>query len=76
MEGANEDKEAWYGFLRHLKERGLTGVKLINSDKCLGLVESIPDFFPETDWQRCMVQILEMFLLKFKLVSCGKLLQC
>jgi len=55
MEGAKEDKEAWYGFLRHLKERGLTGVKLIISDKCLGLVESIPDFFPEADWQRCMV---------------------
>ncbi len=55
MEGAKEDKEAWYGFLRHLKERGLRGVKLIISDKCLGLVESIPDFFPDADWQRCMV---------------------
>ncbi|TGL54563.1 IS256 family transposase [Leptospira kemamanensis] len=55
MEGAKEDKEAWYGFLRHLKERGLTGVRLIISDKCLGLVESIPDFFPSADWQRCMV---------------------
>lgn len=50
-----EDGEAWYGFLGHLKERGLTGVKLITSDKCPGLFESIPDFFPDADWQRCMV---------------------
>lgn len=55
MEGAKEDKESWYAFFRYLKERGLRGVKLVISDKCLGLVESIPDFFPEAKWQRCMV---------------------
>ncbi|MDO5116764.1 MAG: transposase, partial [Synergistaceae bacterium] len=38
------------GFLRSLKERGLTGVKLIISEKSLGLVESIPDFYPESKW--------------------------
>ncbi len=55
MEGAKEDKESWYSFLRYLKDRGLSGVQLLVSDKCLGLVESIPDFFPNTKWQRCMV---------------------
>jgi len=29
------------GFLKHLKERGLTGVRLIISDACLGLAESL-----------------------------------
>ncbi|PJZ60096.1 IS256 family transposase, partial [Leptospira adleri] len=55
MEGAREDKESWQAFLKHLKDRGLRGVDLIISDKCLGLVESIPHFFPESQWQRCIV---------------------
>ena len=55
MEGAKEDKESWKSFLRHLKERGLKGIKLIISDKCLGLVESIGDFYPKAKWQRCVV---------------------
>jgi len=54
-EGAKEDKESWTAFLRHLKNRGLCGVQLFVSDKCLGLVESLADFYPETKWQRCVV---------------------
>ena len=54
-EGAKEDKEGWGGFLRHLKKRGLQGVQLIVSDKCLGLVESAAELFPEALWQRCCV---------------------
>lgn len=42
-------------FLRHLKLRGLTGVQLVISDKCRGLVETLGDFFAEARWQRCMV---------------------
>ncbi len=55
VEGAKEDKAGWSSFLRHLKERGLSGVKLIISDACLGLVESIGEFYPEAKWQRCTV---------------------
>lgn len=55
MEGAKEDKESWTRFLRHLKERGLKGVRLVVGDKCLGLVESLADFYPDADWQRCAV---------------------
>ena len=40
-EGYKEDKAGWLGFLKELKERGLTGVRLMISDACLGLVESI-----------------------------------
>jgi transposase-like protein len=55
MEGAKEDTESWRAFLRHLKERGLTGVRLVISDKCLGLVEALGECFPEALWQRCIV---------------------
>ncbi|MBK8906683.1 MAG: IS256 family transposase [Rhodospirillales bacterium] len=54
-EGAKEDKAGWSGFLAHLKARGLTGVELITSDACLGLVESVGEFYPEARWQRCVV---------------------
>jgi putative transposase len=54
-EGAKEDKEGWSSFLKHLKARGLKGVKLCIGDKCLGLVESIGEYFPEARYQRCMV---------------------
>ena len=54
-EGTKEDKESWRNFLRHLKERGLRGVRLVVSDKCLGLVEALGEFFPEAKWQRCVV---------------------
>lgn len=54
-EGAKEDTASWQEFLRHLKQRGLKGVRLVVSDKCLGLVESLADFFPQAKWQRCIV---------------------
>ncbi len=54
-EGTKEDKAGWSGFLRYLKERGLKGISLIISDACLGLVESLGDFYPEAKWQRCTV---------------------
>ncbi|MEH0007974.1 MAG: IS256 family transposase [Flavobacteriales bacterium] len=55
QEGHKEDKSGWSGFLKHLKQRGLNGVDLIISDACLGLVESIGDFYPNAKWQRCIV---------------------
>jgi putative transposase len=55
MEGAKEDKDSWAAFLRHLKGRGLKGVRLFVSDKCLGLVESLAEFYPQAAWQRCAV---------------------
>jgi putative transposase len=55
VEGMKEDTEGWRNFLRHLKHRGLRGVRLLVSDKCLGLVEAVGEFYPEATWQRCMV---------------------
>jgi putative transposase len=54
-EGHKEDKAGWSAFLKHLKDRGLTGVRLIISDACMGLVESAAEFYPEAQWQRCTV---------------------
>lgn len=55
VEGAKEDRAGWSGFLKHLKERGLKGVRLIVSDACMGLSESAAEFFPDAAWQRCTV---------------------
>src|SRR5262245_8451144 len=55
MEGAKEDAASWRAFLRSLKERGLRGVQLVVSDKCLGLVEALGECYPEARWQRCVV---------------------
>jgi transposase-like protein len=54
-EGAKEDKASWTNFLREMKQRGLKGVQLFVSDKCLGLVENLADFYPDAKWQRCVV---------------------
>lgn len=69
-EGAKEDKESWKQFLRYLKGRGLKGVKLFISDKSLGLVESLADFYPDAKWQRCIVHYYRNV---FSLVPRGKI---
>ena len=55
MEGAKEDHESWLRFIKQLKARGLAGVRLFISDKCLGLVEALGECYPEAAWQRCVV---------------------
>jgi transposase-like protein len=68
-EGAKEDKAGWSGFLRHLKERGLKGVKLFVSDACLGLTQSLAEFYEEAKWQRCVVHFYRNV---FSVVPAGK----
>ena len=54
-EGMKEDRESWRSFFVWLKERGLTGVRLIIGDKNLGMLETIPEVFPDARYQRCTV---------------------
>jgi transposase-like protein len=54
-EGCKEDKAGWSGFLAYLKKRGLQSPELFISDKCLGLIESLAEYYPEARWQRCIV---------------------
>lgn len=44
-EGVKEDRESWRSFFVWLKERGLTGVRLIIGDKNLGMLETILEIF-------------------------------
>lgn len=55
QEGSKEDGASWLEFFRHLKRRGLAGVRLVTSDKCLGAVEAAAVVFPDAGWQRCVV---------------------
>ena len=54
-EGMKEDKKSWRSFFIWLKERGLNGVRLIIGDKCPGMLETIPEVFPDEKYQRCTV---------------------
>ena len=53
-ERTKEDKAGWSSFLKHLKERGFTGVQLIISDACMGLAESAVEFLPEARCSRAV----------------------
>ena len=52
-EGMKEDKESWHTFFVWLKARGLSGIRLITGDKNLGMLETIPEVFPDARYQRC-----------------------
>lgn len=54
-EGMKEDKNSWTEFLKWLKSRGLSGVRLVIGDRCLGMVEAVSEVFPESKYQRCIV---------------------
>lgn len=54
-EGSREDVESWRQFLRYLRERGLEQIDLVVSDKSLGFLEALGEFYPEAKWQRCVV---------------------
>ena len=54
-EGVREDKAGWNSFLVHFKDGGLSNVELFINNECMGLVESIAEFYLESRWQRCVV---------------------
>jgi putative transposase len=43
----------WEIFLGDLKERGLTGLRLVTSNRLPGLLPSLSAVFPGVPWQRC-----------------------
>jgi putative transposase len=59
--GESEAKEFWIEFLRSLRQRGLTGVKLVISDAHEGLKAAISQVFSAT-WQRCRVHFMRNVL--------------
>jgi putative transposase len=53
--GDSESEAFWTEFLRHLRSRGLTGVRLVISDEHAGLVKAIGRVFQGASHQRCKV---------------------
>jgi transposase-like protein len=62
--GDSEDEAFWTAFLRRLKERGLTGVRLAISDAHAGLKKAIARCFQGCSWQRCRVHFARNLLVK------------
>lgn len=53
-----ESRASYKAFLRGLKERGLSGVKLVISDAHTGLKEAIEEEMLGAVWQRCTVHFM------------------
>ena len=60
--GHSEDEAFWTAFLRRLRERGLAGVQLVNSDAHTGLKKAIARCFQGCCWQRCRVHFARNLL--------------
>jgi putative transposase len=60
--GDSEDKAFWTAFLRSLRARGLSGVRLVISDAHEGLRSSIEKVMLGAAWQRCRVHFMRNVL--------------
>ena len=60
--GDSEDETFWRGFLTALKERGLSGVRLVISDQHAGLVKALRRCFQGAGHQRCRVHFARNLL--------------
>ena len=60
--GDSEDEVFWRAFLRSLKERGLTDVRLVISDQHAGLVAALQRVFQGVAHQRCRVHFARNLL--------------
>jgi len=58
----SEDHAFWKGLLEDLRDRGLSGVKLVCSDAHRGLTRAIQEVFLGASWQRCRVHCLRNLL--------------
>jgi putative transposase len=60
--GDSEDEVFWTEFLRRLRHRGLTGVRLVVSDAHSGLKRAIATTLAGASWQRCRVHLMRNLL--------------
>ena len=60
--GDSEDEAFWRAFLTSLKQRGLTGVRLVISDQHAGLVNALTRCFQGSSHQRCRVHFARNLL--------------
>ncbi|MBO3752576.1 IS256 family transposase [Streptosporangiaceae bacterium NEAU-GS5] len=62
--GDSEDKAFWTEFLRSLRARALSGVRLVISDAHTGLTAAIRTVLLGSAWQRCRVHFMRNVLAK------------
>jgi transposase-like protein len=48
-----EEAATWESFLRSLKSRGMSGVRMFTSDEHKGIVSALERVYPDVPWQRC-----------------------
>ncbi len=60
--GDSEDEVFWTAFLRSLKDRGLSGVRLVISDAHSGIKAAVRRVFQGAGWQRCKVHLMRNLL--------------
>ena len=60
--GDSEEETFWTEFLRSLRTRGLSGVRLVISDAHEGLKKAIAKVFTGASWQRCRVHFARNLL--------------
>lgn len=60
--GDSEDETFWTGFLRSMRTRGLSGVRLVTSDAHAGLKAAIGKTMQGASWQRCRVHFVRNLL--------------
>jgi len=60
--GDSENETFWTEFLRDLKDRGLSGVRLVVSDAHAGLRNAIRRVLQGASWQRCRVHAMRNLL--------------
>ena len=61
--GDSEDEVFWRGFLRTLRERGLTGVRLVISDQHAGLVAALGRQLQGVTHRRCRVHYADLLIM-------------
>ena len=60
--GDSESEPFWREFLGSLKQRGLSGVRLVVSDAHVGLTKAVGRMFQGCSWQRCRVHFARNLL--------------
>lgn len=53
-----EEAATWEAFLRSLRSRGMSGVRMFTSDDHKGIVSALERVFPDVPWQRCQAHFV------------------
>ena len=63
-EGYREFKDSWREFLLGLRDRGLSGARLVTGDKSAGMLGALSEVFPSAEYQRRTVHFYRNVLAK------------